>query len=133
MNNLSFIIGFALLIILAGAALWFVMRSMRSKKLSPASRRRIETAWGHVLALQDPVRRVMEADKVLDMALNEAGFHGTLGEKLKVAGPRFRDINSVWNAHKVRNHLAHESGARISDHEASATVNAFKRAIDDLC
>jgi hypothetical protein len=130
MNNVIMIFGF--LIVIAVVVIGVMIMKMKKRKLSGASRARIEQAWSHVVSLQDPVRRVIEADKVLDIALGEAGFAGTLGEKLKKAGPRLKNINDVWNAHKLRNQLAHESGARVSDAQANAAINTLRRAIDQL-
>ena len=73
-----------------------------------------------------------EADKVLDLALNELGFKGTVADKLKKAGPRFSDINAVWRVHKLRNTLAHETGARVSENEATNAMRVFEKAINDL-
>lgn len=130
MNNILMIFGF--LITFAVIVIGVMVIQMNKRKFSGASKARIEKAWSHVLSLQDPVRRVIEADKVLDIALGEAGFQGTLGDKLKKAGPRLKNINAVWNAHKLRNQLAHESGAHVSDREASAALQSFRSAIDSL-
>jgi len=130
MNSVLMIFGF--LITFAIIVIGVMVIRMKKRKLSGASRHRINQAWSHVLVLRDPVRRVMEADKVLDIALGEAGYTGTLGDKLKKAGPRIKNINAVWSAHKLRNQMAHESGAHLSEHEASTALNAFRIAIENL-
>lgn len=130
MNDILMIFGF--LITLAIIVIGVMVMKIKKRKLSGASKARIEKAWSHVLSLQDPVRRVIEADKVLDIALAEAGFTGTLGDKLKKAGPRLKNINAVWSAHKLRNQLAHESGAHVGGREASMALQSFRSAIDSL-
>lgn len=120
------------LVLTAVVVLAVVVKSLRTRKLSGAAKARVEKAWAHVESLQDPVRKVLEADKVLDMALTEAGFSGSLGDKLKKAGSRFSNVNAVWNAHKLRNHLAHQSGAQVNVSEASAALATFRRAINEL-
>ncbi|PIR51035.1 hypothetical protein COU78_02645 [Candidatus Peregrinibacteria bacterium CG10_big_fil_rev_8_21_14_0_10_49_24] len=95
-------------------------------------RKRILLHWEHVDLLKDPVRKVLEADKVLDQALAARGYKGSLGEKLQKAGPRFSDLDAVWRAHKLRNRIAHEPGADISASQSAAAVAAFHRAVSDL-
>jgi len=129
MNALPIIIG---LVIVAIAVLFVVYKMTRKRGMSASSQAKVRAAFKHAAGLSDPVRRVMEGDKVLDLALNELGFTGTLGEKLKKAGPRFSDSNAVWRAHKLRNTLAHETGAHVSDAEAQSAMRAFERALNDL-
>src|SRR5690606_5790248 len=52
---------------------------------------------------------IIEADIMLDDALNKAGYVGaSIGDKLKTANPNsFRSLQSAWQAHKVRNEIAH--------------------------
>ncbi len=76
---------------------------------------------------------VMEADKLLDKAMVEMGMSGkTMGDRLKKAGSRFSDVNSVWRAHKLRNAIAHESGFEVGYKQASNALESFKQALKDL-
>ncbi|MCD8561623.1 hypothetical protein LRY29_00935 [Candidatus Saccharibacteria bacterium] len=57
---------------------------------------------------------VMEADKLLDMALRERGVSGkTMGERMKQYQGKWSNGNGVWAAHKLRNKLAHETTSRL--------------------
>ena len=78
-----------------------------------------------------PKHAILDADKLLDFALKKNGFEGSLGEKLKKSGPRFSDLNGLWNAHKLRNRIAHELGD-IDKNEAKKALSQFKRALNDL-
>lgn len=89
-------------------------------------------AWVRVEMIDDPVTKVIEADNVLNLALQECGYGGSVGEKLKASGARVRNINDVWSAHKLRNRIAHEPGVKVSDQEARSAVDAIRRAIDEL-
>lgn len=80
---------------------------------------------------KNPKNAVIDADKLLDFALGKRGFSGNLGEKLKKAGPLFSDLNGVWNAHKLRNRIAHELGD-INKSEAKMALDSFKRGLKDL-
>jgi hypothetical protein len=52
---------------------------------------------------------IIEADIFLEQILTDAGYVGvTIGEKLKSANSAsFTTIQDAWNAHKVRNEIAH--------------------------
>jgi hypothetical protein len=55
---------------------------------------------------------IIEADIFLEEVLNEHGYIGmTIGEKLKGANSSsFTTLQDAWEAHKVRNEIAHASG-----------------------
>ncbi len=55
---------------------------------------------------------IIEADILLEETLASAGYVGTsIGDKLKTANPSaFTTVQDAWNAHKVRNQIAHEGG-----------------------
>jgi hypothetical protein len=53
---------------------------------------------------------IIEADIYLDKSLDQKGFYGdTLGDKLKQLTPeRLPSVQIAWEAHKVRNRIAHD-------------------------
>lgn len=53
---------------------------------------------------------IIEADIYMDKVLDEKGFHGdTVGDKLKQLTPdTLPSIQVAWEAHKVRNRIAHD-------------------------
>ena len=55
---------------------------------------------------------LITADKTLDNALKDIFSGETMGERLKNAKDRFDEntYNKIWEAHKVRNNLVHETG-----------------------
>jgi len=76
---------------------------------------------------------VIEADKLLDKALIEAGAPGkTMGDRLKRSGSRFTNLNAVWRAHKLRNAIAHESGLEVGYKQAANALAIYKQALKDL-
>ena len=73
---------------------------------------------------------VIEADAMLDVLLAQLGFKGeTLGEKLKRAGEQgFRQLNTAWEIHTVRNRIAHEGSIfEISHHEAKRVIALYEQ------
>lgn len=76
---------------------------------------------------------IYEADKLLDRALKERGLKGTtLGERLKSARSRLSDNNAVWQAHKLRNKIAHETGVILRRGDVVSALNGFKSGLKDL-
>lgn len=77
---------------------------------------------------------VVEGDKLLDKALMEMGLSGrTMGERLKKCGKeKFSQTNAVWNAHKLRNQIAHEPGFQLEYAQAKHALNIYKQALRDL-
>lgn len=95
--------------------------------------------WNHIRELiespkdSDWRQAIIEADIILDDMLTRLGYVGdTVGEKLKAVDPaRFRTLQEAWEAHKVRNDIAHQGSAYpLTDHLAYRTIlhyeNVFK-------
>lgn len=69
---------------------------------------------------------IIEADNILDNILKEIGYEGdTLGDRLKSAG-NSESIHQAWEAHKVRNAIAHEGGKEITQHEAKRVIGLYE-------
>lgn len=75
---------------------------------------------------------IMEADNVLLEVLNEKGYQGDgVGEKLKSAS--FKTIDLAWDAHKVRNRIAHEgSDFQLTEREAKRAFILYESVLRDL-
>lgn len=125
-------IALGVLVLLAIVVIVGVAMKLGKRGLSPASKAKIEEAVRLAAAQQDPVRRVMSMDTVLDLTLKELGFSGSLGDKLKTATPRIPTIQAVWEAHKLRNKLAHEHDATVNVAEADRAVRILENAIRTL-
>jgi hypothetical protein len=108
--------------------LWLVQR-LRRPKLSERTKQMLLKQYQFAESLGDPARKILEADKVLDSLLNALGYQGTLGEKLKKAGNKLPNIQGLWNAHKLRNRIAHEHNVILDSREVAAAMNEFKKAI----
>ena len=90
------------------------------------------TQWERLPAIADPSRRILEAESILDRALRDIGYRGTFGEKLKRMQKMLPNIDAVWQAHKLRNRIAHEPGLHISSSEAAAALAVFEKALGTL-
>lgn len=73
---------------------------------------------------------VIEADAMLESLMDQLGFKGeTLGDKLKSANQKnFRGLPSAWEAHTVRNRIAHEGASfELSQHEAKRVIALYEQ------
>ncbi len=75
---------------------------------------------------------ILEADNVLLEVLTEKGYQGDgVGEKLKNAS--FKTIDLAWDAHKLRNRIAHEgSDFELTEREAKRAFMLFESVLRDL-
>lgn len=110
-----------------------------SSEAQAAARVQIQEGWEqvemHLMQEATLSLAVSEADKLLDAAMQYSRIPGsTMGERLKAARDRFpADLyQQVWDAHKVRNTLAHEIGASVNKATASQAVSAFRAALYHL-
>ena len=78
---------------------------------------------------------ILEADNMLDEMVRRMGYQGKdLGERLKAIEPSdFSHINSAWEAHKVRNKIAHEgSEFFLSQREARRIVGLYEQVFKEF-
>ncbi len=78
---------------------------------------------------------ILEADIILDEMLSKMGYHGqTLSDKLKSVGEgEFQSLNSAWEAHKIRNAIAHEgSDFLISEREAKRIIGLYEQVFKEF-
>ncbi len=96
---------------------------------------RDHSRWEHVRELverpheSDWRQAIIEADIMLDDLLSQLGYPGSsVGEKLKAVNPeRFRSLQHAWDAHKVRNEIAHSGSAfQLTEHMAHRTIAMYE-------
>lgn len=107
--------------------------------LSAATAQQLAGHWQQVTAKAgNPATydlAIAEADKLLDAAFREIGLPGqTMGERLRAGEALFPQglYNQIWEAHKLRNRLAHEVGVQISESETKAALSTFQWALRQL-
>jgi hypothetical protein len=99
----------------------------------------LRDAWNEVemYAVQPAhaAQAVITADKLLDAAMQLERIPGvTMGERLKSAQSKFPHAmyQRVWDAHKLRNSIAHEVGIVVSSQQAGAAVASIREALYHL-
>lgn len=126
-----------LFLLFRGAARW--VRRLFAPRLEGMDRAGIKARWDEIERMVEAGGEmnlklaVMEADKLLDHALKAMAMAGTtLGERLKFAAYRYPKIRDVWNAHRLRNQLAHEPSFYLDPGMARRAVRDFKDALRTL-
>lgn len=77
---------------------------------------------------------VIEADNLIDDTLKMAGFPGeSLGERLMaIESGQLATLDGLWNAHKIRNKIAHDSNYFMRYAEAKKAVEQFEKTLEEL-
>jgi len=77
---------------------------------------------------------ILDADTMLLDVLSGLGYQGDgVGEKLKRVQPgEFKSIDDAWEAHKVRNQIAHEGAFQLTHHEANQTIQRYRRVFEEF-
>jgi hypothetical protein len=99
--------------------------------------KRFERIRGHVNSEKESGWRlaVLEADVLLDEMVTNMGYHGdSLGEKLKsVEASDFLTLPKAWEAHAVRNRIAHEGAAfALSQREARRIIGLYEEVFKEF-
>jgi len=140
-----------LVLILAGLVVWFWSKrqpgAKRKKRRPTSTVQRFSNAefaehWQRIEGimaqpgLEQTKSAIFEADKLLDTALRQSGFKGeTMGERLKNARQHFGNnaiYQGLWEAHKLRNALAHEVGFDVSKMVGQQHLHQFKAGLQYL-
>jgi len=61
-----------------------------------------------VSTLPSPTERIMRYDMIMHHILSDYGYTGTVGDQLKAKPRIIRNLDTIWNLHKLRNKLAHD-------------------------
>lgn len=77
---------------------------------------------------------VIEADKLVDELLKGAGFPGdTMGDRLMNIQPgQLTTLQNLWEAHKIRNRLVHDTNYFLRYTEAKRAVSLYEKTLREL-
>ena len=97
--------------------------------------------WERILKNSDSLNEndwrlaIIEADIMLDELLEKMGLVGeTIGDRLKtVQSADFKTIDAAWEAHKIRNQIAHEGGEFIiNQHETKRVIGLYESVFQEF-
>jgi len=99
--------------------------------------RNIEKDWANInilLSQKGPSQlrqALISADKSLDNALRDVVSGETMGDRLKEGKDLFdKDLlNKIWEAHKLRNNLVHESGFEPPHFVVTEAIQNLRNAL----
>ena len=77
---------------------------------------------------------VIQADAILDEVLKDRGLWGdTMGDRLKqLDRSKLATLDGAWEAHKLRNRIAHGSERALAYAEARRAVMLYQEALKEL-
>lgn len=114
----------------------------KQQQVGTMSRVQIKDSWKGVQELASlggpsQLRQaVMKADKIVDAALQLKGMDGgTMGDRLKRAGKLFPNkviYQNLWDAHKVRNAMAHDLTYEPPHYVLKTAIKRFGQALKVL-
>ena len=141
------------LTVLFGILLVFVLLKVRTLKVQPQSKTVTDELgvlpvpdgpmrgrWQAVLSKLDSPREddwklaVIEADKIMDLSLANAGYAGVgMGERLANMGPgSIASFDGLGWAHGVRNRLAHQVDYFLKHPEARRAIGYYEQALNEI-
>ncbi|HVZ11090.1 MAG TPA: hypothetical protein VG941_01570 [Candidatus Paceibacterota bacterium] len=95
--------------------------------------------WQEILAHLDSNNEsewkvaIIEADKLVDDVLKNSFAGETMGERLmNIDKTQLLSIDGLWEAHKIRNRLAHEVNYFLRHAEAVKAIRYFEAALHEL-
>jgi len=135
---------FFLYMVLAGCIMYLLnkiknLRAIEKKLLYPEiateEKAYVNPQWerilGHIESLNENDWRlaIIEADIMLSDILDKLALPGdTMGDKLKaVEKSDFTTVENAWEAHKIRNQIAHEGASfMLNQHEAKRVIGLYE-------
>ncbi len=77
---------------------------------------------------------ILEADMILGDILTAMGYRGeSIGEKLKrVSLGDMKSLDDAWEAHKVRNDIAHRPGFSINQYDARQVIARYRKVFEEF-
>lgn len=78
---------------------------------------------------------IIEADSIIEEIIKRIGYEGeNLGDRLKKIEPSdFYSLDEVWEAHKIRNRIAHEGDMfKLTKEEAEKVISMYEKALKEL-
>ena len=141
MISVILIIGFSVLII-------FFLRQAKKLKLPPPPKEEgikevladFQENWQGVLdhmstsSESDWKLAVIEADKIVDKILILKGYKGeSMAERMtSVDSEELKSLDLLWEAHKVRNRIAHKPGFKLDFNQAKKIISYYEEVLKDL-
>lgn len=145
------VLGVLLSLILATILIYSLIQLRRIRKaeeayygtvlVKPAEDDESNPRWKHIEMLMEQNKEsdwrqaIIEADIMLDDMLMKQGYAGpSVGDKLKQAERSdFLTLDDAWEAHKVRNKIAHDgSSFELTERDARLAIERYRRVFSEF-
>jgi hypothetical protein len=117
----------------------FLKKLKRQKRTEKKLKDKVKTDWLEILEIsrkdEDIYKKmaIIEADKLLDNTLKRMGTPGsTMGQRLKYITQKYPKLKPVWEAHKIRNLISHESNFELYKKTSSKCIYLYESAFKVL-
>lgn len=127
---------FILVAVAAIVLIWLIIIRRRSGIEQNLNTKSVQEKWAEIEGLlshnSDAACKlaVIEADKLMDSALKGAKARGgTMGERLRYMASLHPQMRPVWEAHNLRNELAHNSHYILRKNDAERALKIFKEGL----
>lgn len=120
------------------AALVYILYSFRARRNKTLDHAYYKKEWAKILkgvgtGEQGWRLAIIDADKLLDLALKQHGAKGgSMSDRLRDRTKLFGHYNELWAAHKLRNRLVHEPGGKLTKQLTSRALKQFQTALKEL-
>ena len=150
-NNILKPVSFALSVIFAFFTVWSIVKLNKVLKTmkTPMAKEPIFVpkalpenieGWNKIVeksqSMDENQRKfaIIEADTLIEKILALAGYDGeNLGAKLKqVERGDIESLDDLWEAHKVRNRIAHEANYKLSIEYTKAAISRYEKVLKEL-
>lgn len=116
-------------------------RAIMYPNLEPGEQGIKNPQWERIIAHSESLNEndwrlaIIEADTMLDSLIQKMSLPGdTMGEKMKaIEKSDFNTIDLAWEAHKIRNQIAHEgSNFMLSQREARRVIELYRAVFEEF-
>lgn len=102
--------------------------------------KKLKEDWQAVLGHLDSINEsdwklaIIEADKIINELLIQKGYSGeSMAEKMSLINKKeVKSIELLWEAHKIRNRIAHQPGFKLDYNQAKKTISYYQEVLKDL-
>lgn len=79
-------------------------------------------------------KAIIDADKMLEIVVSTFSVPGdNIGDKLKnIEKSDFHTLDEAWQAHKIRNRIAHEHNFHLSQRDARLAIDNFEKVFREF-
>lgn len=123
------LLGALVVAILLTIAAWSLLRR---KVHDSRDRNLLLMLWGDLESQKLSPLKLVEAEHILDTALERMGFSGTLESRLEAAKEKFSDVDSLLRAHSLSMSIVESSKTQFPAQEIEKGIKAYEQALKDL-